>query len=306
MTASPRERLRAFKRAQPRTPRLARHTVRARGLDFAVFVSPEIAGATPLLCVNGGMLFSHALLWPALAPLAAGRQLILYDQRGRGTSQAPPAVHASRIEYDAGDIPALREALRIERWDMLGHSQGGGIAMLAAARDARGLRRLVLVNAVGPTSDWQTALHENALATLTGIDRDKLAILDPRALRADDPATHAEYGRALYPAYFADREFSVGFAPPSEVSAAGAAASARLRREGYDWRESLARITSATLVVHGLQDILPPRLAREIASCISGAELLLIENSGHMPFWEQPELFFSGVQAFLDRPDGGS
>ncbi|HVT41114.1 MAG TPA: alpha/beta fold hydrolase [Gemmatimonadaceae bacterium] len=305
MTSDARGRVMAFKRSQPRTPRLTRRIVRARGLAFAVFTSPDVGERPPLLCVNGGILYSHALLWPALAPLAAHRQLVLYDQRGRGMSQAAPSPRSSRIEYDAGDIPALRDALGLARWDILGHSWGGGIAMLAAARDAIGVRRLVLVDAVGPTSDWVPQLHTDAVARLEGAVRERLGVLDPLSLLADDAPAHAEYGRALYPAYFADREFSRMFAPPREESVTGAAVAARLRREGYDWRAILPRIAAATLVVHGAQDLLPPRLARETASLIPRSTLLLIEGAGHMPFWEQPQRFFQGVSAFLDRPDLG-
>jgi pimeloyl-ACP methyl ester carboxylesterase len=301
-----REHYTGFKKSQPRTPRLTRTTVSARGLDFAVWRSPDIAGAPPLLCVNGGMLFSHALLWPALAPLATTRQVILYDQRGRGASSVPPAPRSTRIEFDAGDIPALRAALGITRWDILGHSWGGGISMLAAANDAAGTRRLVLVDAVGTTSDWVSHLHIDALARLRGAEHDALALLDPRALTTDSPTVHADYSRAIYPAYFADQEFARGFAPPREGSASGAAVSARLRREGYDWRETVAKITATTLVVHGRQDVLPPRLAEETAALIPRASLVLIDNAGHMPFWEQPELFFSTVERFLAAPDLGS
>src|ERR1035441_9131789 len=80
MSPPARERLLAFKKSQPRAPRRARHMVEARGLSFAVFSSPEVAGVPPLLCVNGGMLYSHALLWPALAPLAASRHVILRSE----------------------------------------------------------------------------------------------------------------------------------------------------------------------------------------------------------------------------------
>jgi pimeloyl-ACP methyl ester carboxylesterase len=306
MTISSRERFNAFRKSLPRTPRLERRTVHARGLDFAVWLSPEVAGALPLVCVNGGMIYSHALLWPALSPLAAGRQIILYDQRGRGASQAPPALRASRIDFDAGDVCAIREALGFARWDVLGHSWGGGIAMLAAARDAPGVRRLVTVNAVGPTSDWMAQLHANALARLSGAERAALAALDPGTLHADDPATHAEYSRAIYPAYFADREFARGFAPPLEGSATGAAIAARLRRDGYDWREQISHIEATTLIVHGTGDILPPRVATEIAALIPRAAIELIDGAGHMPFWEQPELFFGPVLAFLDSRDLGA
>ncbi|MBI1809145.1 MAG: alpha/beta hydrolase [Gemmatimonadetes bacterium] len=306
MTNATRERYTAFKKLQPRPPRLTRHTVRARGLDFAVFTSPEVPGTLPLLCVNGGMLYSHALLWPSLAPLAASRQVILYDQRGRGATQAPPAVHASRIEFDAGDIPALREALGVSRWDMIGHSWGGGIAMLAAARDLSGVRRLVLVNAVGVTSDWVDALHGDALARLDGAELEALAALDPRALHSPESTLHAEYSRAIYPAYFLDREFGRGFAPPSQASATGAAVAARLRREGYDWRSEAGRIAATTLVVHGAQDVLPARLAEQTASVIPRATVRLIDGAGHMPFWEQPAAFFGVVGEFLDARDQGA
>lgn len=306
MSSAARERLMAFRQSQPRTPRLVRHKVEARGLSFAVFSSPEVAGVPPLFCINGGMLYSHAILWPALAPLAAGRQLILYDQRGRGASQAPPAVSGSRIEYDAGDVVAIREALGIARWDLFGHSWGGGIAMLAAARDAVGVRRLVLCDAVGPTGSWISSLHGDALARLTGVEHEQLAAIDPVTLHAGDPAVHAEYSRAIYPAYFADHDFAALFRPPVEASATGAAVAARLRREGYDWRASIGTIAARTLIVHGADDVIPSRLAGETAALVRHATTLIIDRAGHMPFFERPEEFFSAVRAFLDAPDAGS
>ena len=162
MIAAARERPMAFKKSQPRTPRLARRSVEARGLSFAVLTSPAVAGM-PLVCVNGGMLYSHAILWPA-----------------------------------------IREALGFARWDMLGHSWGGGIAMLAAARDVIGVRRLLLADAVGSTSSWIPSLHPDALARLSGAERAELAAIDSKLLHADDPG---------------------------EVSAAGAAVAARLAHE---------------------------------------------------------------------------
>jgi proline iminopeptidase len=230
---------------------------------------------------------------------------VLYDQRGRGASQVPPAVQGSRVEYDAGDIPAIREALAIDRWDVLGHSWGGGIAMLATERDPLGVRRLVLVDAVGPTSDWLPSLHPGALARLAGLERETLAALDPSTLLAADPSLHGDYSRAIYPAWFADPEFARMFAPPRHASPTGAAVAARLRREGYDWRDAIRRIAVSTLVVHGEQDLLPSRVARENAALIVGARVAVIDGAGHMPFWEQPEQFFAVVGAFLDDPDRG-
>src|SRR3954468_24248708 len=161
----------AFRRSLGRTPPLDRMTARVRGLDLAVWTSPPVPSAPPLLLVNGGMLYDHSLLWPSLSPLARGRQVILYDQRGRGASQPPPDPLAARIEDDAEDVGALRRALGIRQWDVLGHSWGGGIAMLGALRDQAGTRRLITVDAVGPTSSWMPLLHVAALDRVSAEDR---------------------------------------------------------------------------------------------------------------------------------------
>lgn len=267
-----------------------------------MFCSPEVPDATPLLCINGGLLFDHTLLWPALAPLAQWRQLVLYDQRGRGQSQAPPGENAARVEHDAGDVPALREALGIAQWDVLGHSWGGGLAMLAVERDREGVRRLVLVDSVGPAGDWQASLLRDALERLGPSDRAVLERIDQAALLAPDPAVHSAYSRAMYAAWFADAELAAMFQPPRSESRTGAAVAARLRGEGYDWRRLLRAVSVPTLVIHGERDLLPVGVAREIVATLRSARLEIIPGAGHMPFWEAPELFFSLVESFLSAP----
>jgi proline iminopeptidase len=254
----------------------------------------------PLVCINGGLHFGHDVLWPALSPLSEHRQLVFFDQRGRGKSQQPPGARTARIEHDAGDVSAIREALGIERWNVLGHSWGGGVAMLATAQDQGAVNKLVLVDAVGPTSDWLSRLHSSAVARLTGDRRDILEKLDPSRLQVDDIAAHAEYASALYPAWFADREFGLIFSSPRANSPTGAAVAARLRREGYDWTSAVASIRVPTLVVHGEEDLLSVDVARSIASLIAGSALSVIPHAGHMPFWEQPEEFFAAVERFLN------
>lgn len=299
----------AFRRALPPRPPLERVTVTARGIAFAAYRTPAVEGRLPLLCVNGGLLFDHKLLWPALAPLAARRQLIFYDQRGRGASATPPGVAASRIEFDGGDIPALRAALGIARWDVLGHSWGGGIAMLAAAEEQTtatsshapsAIRHLVLVNAVGMTSRWLPPLHEAGLARLSGEARERLAALDPHALERPVLEDHARYAQAFFPAWFADQEFAASVNAPHGSSTIGAVVAARLRRDGYDWQERLRDLPLPTLVVHGAADVLPLSEAEHTATVLGHARLVPIADAGHNPFWEAPDPFFAAVQAFLD------
>jgi proline iminopeptidase len=295
----------AFRRSLPRTPHLVSQRVRARGIDFAVFTSPPVPGEIPLVAINGGMIHDHSLLWPALSPLAARRQLILFDLRGRGASSAPADPMAATIDDDAADVGALRRALRIRRWDVLGHSIGGGIAMLAAADDAAGVRRLVLVDSVGPTSDWIEPLRRAVVVRLTGDERESVTKLSDSDFLSADPAVQSAYSRAVYPAWFADQDMARRFAPPDAVSQSGAAALARLRTEGYDWRPRLGGVSAQALVIHGEKDVLPAAVAFEIAQSLQHARAAIVPSAGHMPFWEAPEPFFSLIETFILRPTPG-
>lgn len=296
------DRLAQWRRSRPRTPPLERRTVRARGLDFAVRMSPPVPGEVPLVAVNGGMIYGHDLLWPTFAPFAEYRQVILYDQRGRGGTTPPPGARAARIEHDALDLQGLREALGIPQWDIAAHSWGGGIALLGAAHDIAGTRRIVTFDAVGPTSRWLDGLHARAMAFLLSQDRreeyEALAVLDPRALHRDDPEAHAHYSRALYAAWFFDPTAMLA-PPPLSISVTGAAVAARLRREGYDWRETLSRVQAPVLLIHGEQDCVPPDEADELAKVITRAHVLRVPQCGHMPFFEWPAMVFEAALRFL-------
>jgi proline iminopeptidase len=192
--------------------------------------------------------------------------------------------------------------LGVRRWDVLGHSWGGGIAMLGAAADPGGTRRLVTVNAVGPTSAWMPVLRQNVLARLDGALREAVERIDEQSLAAPDATLHSSYARAVYPAWFADRELATYFVPPAATSVTGAVILARLRREGYDWRDRLRALSSPTLVIHGEHDALPVEVSEHLTSLLPHARRALIPHAGHMPFWEAPERFFALTDSFLAAP----
>ena len=264
-----------------------------------MFSTPPVAGRPPLVAINGGMLFDHGMLWPALAPLAATRQLILYDQRGRGESSPAPDPSQSRIEDDAADLGALRRALGIRQWDVLGHSWGGGIALLGVAADQAGTRRLVTVDSVGPTSDWIPILRRNALLKLSGEARNRLERIDEALLTSPDTETHAEQTQAIYPAWFADADMATRFALPRSLNQTGATVLARLRAQHYDWRREVSAVRVPTLVIHGALDPLPVETSQELISLLPHAQHVVIPDAGHMPFWEAPDVFFPLVERFL-------
>src|SRR5690606_4571476 len=130
-------------------------------------------------------------------------------------------------------------------------------------------------------------------------ERAALAALDPRALFVDEPERHAHYSRALYPAWFHDVSAMLA-PPPFVVSPTGAAVAARLRREGYDWRDTLAKVRAPTLLIHGEFDAVPPAEADAHARLRPRAHVLRVPEAGHMPFFEMPALVFEAALRFLD------
>jgi len=174
--------------------------------------------------------------------------------------------------------------------------------MLATERDRSAVRRLVLVDSVGPVGNWQENLLRDALPRLGPSDRAILEHIDTDALLRPEPGIHSAYSRAMYAAWFADASLAAMFSPPRSHSRTGAAVAARLRGEGYDWRALLRAVSVPTLVMHGERDLLPVGVAREIVATLGNTRLEVIPDAGHMPFWESPELFFTLVESFLSTP----
>jgi pimeloyl-ACP methyl ester carboxylesterase len=160
----------------------------------------------------------------------------------------------------------------------------------------------VLVDPVWPTSAWMPILRQNVLARLSGEQREAVASITEAELANPDPDLHSAYSRAVYPAWFADDELANRFAPPHAISATGAAVLARLRRDGYDWRDRLRALSIPTLVIHGARDplpFLPLANGEEKSYIVRDLQLAVVPSSGHMPFWEAPERFFSLIASFL-------
>ena len=69
-----------------------------------------------------------------------------------------------------------------------------------------------------------------------------------------------------------------------------------------EYEDQLAAITKPTLVMTGEYDrTCTPRAAREMAAGISGAELLIVPNAGHMTHVEQPEIVLPAIRDFFKR-----
>ncbi|HUP52936.1 MAG TPA: alpha/beta fold hydrolase [Longimicrobiales bacterium] len=264
----------------------------------------EVVGTgDPIVVVHGGPGLDHAYLQPGLDALATRNTLVYYDQRGTGRSVA--ALDPSAIHLDAfvGDIEALRETLGYDRITVLAHSFGALIGIEYAARYPERARALILMNPVEPGSRHAADQAARQAAARTLEDSTELATLTEReGFSARDPATVSQVFRVLFRQSLRDRariaELDLDLV---EATADNGSDVARFLGESLgelDWWDRLSDIEAPTLVLHGRYDLIPPAVSQDLARTFPRGRLVVLD-SGHFPYLEDPDGLLSAVSSFL-------
>ncbi|HEY1927185.1 MAG TPA: alpha/beta hydrolase [Caulobacteraceae bacterium] len=286
------------------TAEAAPSTGRARTADGEIGyqVLGHGGSALPVIVVNGGPGLSHAYLmmndlWPKVAK---GRMVVVYDQRGTGVSKAFRAGSPQTMEAQVADLEAVRSALGLQRFALVGDSFGGMIAMAYAAAHPEHVTKLVLSDSAAPS--WKSMVHllPQTFPDIEASDEAEQARLGAGSEAAARASLRAHFSMIFYsPAKrdaYMERMGDLGFEP--EVSQAVSKATADL-----DLTPKLAAFTFPTLVVTGRYDMnVAPLTAWRIAHEIPHAKLVVFEKSGHLPAYEEPERYRAVLTAFLGEP----
>lgn len=106
----------------------------------------------PLLALHGWL--DNAGSFALLAPLLAKRfQVIALDLPGHGHSgHVAAGAHYHYVDYVRA-VLGVADALELDRYSLLGHSLGAGIASLVAAATPSRIERLRLIEGLGPLGD---------------------------------------------------------------------------------------------------------------------------------------------------------
>lgn len=89
----------------------------------------DIGKGKPIVLVHGFSDSTYCWHNNIYALIDAGFRLILVDQPGMGKSEIPPEPYAYSIENQAKEIIRLTEKLLLKKFNLIGHSMGGGIAL---------------------------------------------------------------------------------------------------------------------------------------------------------------------------------
>jgi len=189
------------------------------------------------------------------------------------------------------DIPSLAERVADQindRWHrpvlICGHSTGGAIALKLTIRHPDAVAGLVLVDTGAHMHG-----HGDVDAILERIRTDwgeqlRAAVLDRSFLEPLAPEVR--------------KEFLAWAATVDQQAVYDVLASQR----DLDLTSELRNITQPAVVVHGQHDrARPPEQGRELAASLPDAEFRLIENAGHTPVYETPEVVAGAVRDVLAR-----
>jgi pimeloyl-ACP methyl ester carboxylesterase len=269
-----------------------------RGVSLNVKV---IGQGYPLVLMHGG---PGADLYTMMSfkPLSNQFTLVFYDHRCNGRSTGAE-VTSMTMENLTADADALRQALGIKKWAVLGHSFGGYVALEYALRYPQSLSQLFLVDTGG---DYRYG-RENAPKVLTqrGFSPEIIELagrfLNGQIKPEEMQPSLMKLGKAYDP-YAGLRQLPhmllVALRSKLQPDALIFAANNYLK----NWKvmDRLSEIKVPTLVLAGREDfIYPPEHQEELARRIPNSRLVLIERAGHNPQDEQPAKTLQGIRDFV-------
>jgi proline iminopeptidase len=278
----------------------------------SLFYHVEGGGPDTVVVMSGGPGLSYRYMAPDLGPLAEGRTVIYFDQRGSGRSTlvADPALLSP--DRQVADLDAVRRHFGIARMSLVGHSAGALFAALYAAAHPGNVERLVLLDpapATGAFVDQFTANRVSRTAPEQLARQFELMNQFLGGQVADPVAACEELFHSIFHPYFADpsRLEHVRFcdvpAPAAANSVFALLVGMSALDASWDVAPYLQAVSAPTLVVHGAADVIPAASSAYYASHLADARLVTIQGAGHFPWLEQPVEFFTIVDNFLRRGD---
>ncbi len=279
---------------------LNRQRIRFCNAHDGVRIAYATVGQGPPLLKAANWLNHLELDWdsPAWAPLfrdlARDHCFVRYDERGNGLSDWD--VDDLSFEAFVRDLEAVVDAVGLERFPLLGISQGCAVAIEYAARHPDRVSHLILWGgyAAGWRVDGNPDLQEEREAHIT---------LVRQGWGRAEPTYRQIFSATFMPSATGQELDWFNAFQKQTVSAANAARFLEIFAE-IDVRHRLKLVRAPTLVMHARDDHrVPVRIGGALAAGIEDAEFVALESSNHILLGREPASaeFVTHVREFLGR-----
>lgn len=228
-----------------------------------------------------------------LAELTKHHRLVRYDERGNGLSQWD--VKEMSLELWVRDLETVVEAAGVERFALLGISQGGAVAITYAIRHPERVSHLILLGAfsrgLSARGTAEQMAGRRALQTLVRLDWGR-----------NNPDFKSMFTKFYIP-HDSTPEQHQWFNDLQRISASPEnAARIMMMIDEISIRPLLPMVTVPTIVFHGDRDrVIPAEEGRILAAEIPGARFVPLSTGNHILLAEEPawRVFLEEIGAFL-------
>lgn len=261
---------------------------------------PQMRQRPTLVLLHGGPGADHSLYRPQLDALADVAQLVYYDHRGNGRSEASSPEHWNLAQW-ADDLRGLIDVLGLERPVVYGASFGGMVAQAFAVRHPR-----VAAGFIFESTACRGGAHtERRVAKFAELGGAAAGELARRRLLGGDtsPEVLAAWLEICVPLY--SRQPLAAEAMQRMVNRAEVTqwfSRAEGEANHFDLRPGLAGVTQPVLLMGGSDDpMLPIENLHDIASALGAAAVQteIFQACRHMLARDDPARFFATMRRFI-------
>ena len=238
--------------------------------------------------------WSSPIWGKSFAEIARNRTFIRYDERGCGLSDWD--VEDLSFNAFVEDLEVVANKLHLERFPLLGISQGAAVCIEYAARHPERVSGLILLG--GYAAGWRHMASPEEQAR-----REAVLTLTEVGWGTDNPAYRHIFSQTFMPE--ADAEVLAWFDDFQRKTTSPRNAARFQDAFGHiDVRHRLADVRAPTLVMHSRHDQrIPLELGRDLASGIPNASFVPLESSNHVLVDNEPawRTCIETVGAFLNE-----
>ncbi|MCB0402102.1 MAG: alpha/beta fold hydrolase [Flavobacteriales bacterium] len=268
----------------------------------------KIGEGEPIVVLHGGPGIFHDYLVPHFKQLAQQYQVIFYDQRGCGRTDFPKDTSSINIETYVEDLEAIRNHLKIEKLNLMGHSWGALLAMKYGIKYPGNLNKLMLVSPAPSNSDYFDQTFANMQKKRSEEDtKDLIQAMMSKKFETREEETFRKVILLGDKTNLVDQTKIEELYAPIQFSATTAnnllIVNSLLERTYFNFditNEGLENISCPTIILLGDMDNVPFLSAQSIQEKIPGCQLTVFKKSCHYPFFEVPGEFNMAVKNFLN------